>query len=293
MAEQFKIENEFFSIQITSLGAEIKRIFAKVWNRELLWVPEGETALNIWKRTSPILFPIVGKLKDDSYHLKGKIYQMPQHGFARDKNFKILARESSVIEFVLEADQETFRLYPFCFELRVKYKLEGKKLITLYSVKNTDRQDIYFSIGSHPAFVTERIEDYEIHFEKRESGYFQLSDGLVNWENEYKLESDIIRPTKELFSSDALIFKDLKSQYIDLVDQKRQEVIRISGTDTPYLGIWAKDSVPFICIEPWYGVSDDKSHDKELEKKRGIQMLKMGESSDFSYTIELVKLDEV
>jgi galactose mutarotase-like enzyme len=121
MSDWYQIDNNYFTVQVTSTGAEIKRLFAKPWNRELLWIPLDESARKIWNRSTPILFPIVGKLKDDSYKLKEKVYQMAQHGFARDKNFQCLECGSSEMEFFLEADQETFKLYPFCFELRVKY----------------------------------------------------------------------------------------------------------------------------------------------------------------------------
>lgn len=288
MSDWYQIENSVFTVQVNSLGAEIKRLFAKPWHRELLWVPQDEAARKIWKRSSPILFPIVGKLRDDSYALKGKTYQMPQHGFARDRNFKCLVCGTNEIEFLLEADQETFKHYPFCFELLVKYTLEDKKLITTYTVKNVDRQDIFFSIGAHPAFNTTKLENYEIHFEKKEKGYYQLSNGLVNWKQIHPIDSTILKPTRELFSRDALIFSGLKSKYIDLVDEKRHEVIRVEGTNTPYLGIWATGNVPFVCIEPWFGVSDEAGHDQNLETKKGIHTLGMGKTFSFSYSIELM-----
>lgn len=287
MSDWYQIENNSFIIQATSAGAEIKRMFAKSWNRELLWVPQDDNAKKTWNRSSPILFPIVGKLKDDVYKLKDKSYKMPQHGFARDKNFKCLVCGTSEIEFLLEADQETFKSYPFCFELRVKYFLEDNKLTITYTVKNTDRQDIYFSIGAHPAFNTLKLENYEIVFEKKEKGYYQLVNDLVDWNQINSLESNVLKPNRELFSKGALIFKDVKSKYIDLIDTKRHESIRINGTNTPYLGLWAKDSIPFICIEPWQGVSDDKEHDQNLLTKKGIQMLKENEQFQFSYSVEL------
>lgn len=288
MADWFQIENSYFTAQFYSEGAELKRLFAKPWNRELLWMPLDEKTKKIWNRTSPVLFPIVGKLKDDEFHLKGKKYQMSQHGFARDKDFKCLKCSSDEIIFELVANQETFKQYPFCFELRIEYKLEDKKLNVSYSVKNVDRQDIYFSIGAHPGFVLNKAEDYEIQFEKKERGYFHLENKLVNWKQLNALASNVIVPTKELFSKDALIFKDVKSKYVDLVNEKSHETIRLHGCNTPYFGIWAKDSVPFICLEPWYGVSDDAFHDQNLETKKGIQTLAMGGTFKFSYAIEIL-----
>jgi galactose mutarotase-like enzyme len=287
MSDWYQIENSYFTVQLTSTGAEMKRLFAKPWHRELLWVPLDEKARKVWSRSSPILFPIVGKLKDDTYTLQGKTYQMSQHGFARDLKFKCLACDGYEAEFFLEADQETFKLYPFCFELRVKYVLEDQFLKIFYEVKNVDRQDIYFSIGAHPAFETSTLADYEIQFEVQESKYFQINNGFVDWDKSISLDSVVLSPTKKLFAEDALIFKDLKSKYIDLVNTKRHETIRINGTNTPFLGIWGKESVPFICLEPWYGVSDEALHDQNLETKKGIQKLEMGKTFHFTYSIEL------
>ncbi len=287
MADWYQIENNYFIVQLNSKGAEIKRLFAKPWHRELLWVPNDEMSRSVWNRSAPILFPIVGKLKDDQYQLKGKSYKMAQHGFARDWVFKCIECGASEITFLLEADQETFKLYPFCFELQVKYTLVERMINIDYAVKNVDRQDIYFSIGAHPGLATADIGDYEIRFEKKERGFFQLLNKLVNWKQLTAVTSEVLIPTKELFSKDALIFKDAKSKYVDLVNQKRQETIRVHGTNTPYLGIWGKDSVPFICIEPWYGVSDDEAHDQNLETKKGIQTLAMGGVFRFSYSMEI------
>lgn len=288
MNEWYQIENNNFIVQVNSKGAEVKRLFAKPWHRELLWVPADEAAKKIWNRTSPVLFPIVGKLKEDHYQLKGKTFQMSQHGFARDRDFTCFECGDSEVTFKLEADQESFKQYPFCFELRVTYQLVENQLNITYTVKNDDRQDIYFSIGAHPAFVTDLADGYEVQFEKQEAGYFKLARGLVNWKDMHQLSSEKIIPTKELFAGDALIFKNMKSKFVDLVNTKRHETIRLHGSKTPYFGIWAKDSVPFICLEPWYGVSDDEGHDQNLENKKGIQKLVMGDTFQFSYSIEIL-----
>lgn len=288
MADWYQIENSYFILQVNTQGAELKRLFAKPWHRELLWIPQTESDQKIWNRTSPLLFPIVGKLKNDEYSFKGKNFKMTQHGFARDSEFKCTECGTSEMVFLLEANQETFKNYPFCFELRVQFALIEKKLTLNYSVKNIDRQDIYFSIGAHPAFATSCIEDYEIQFEKKERGFFQLENGLVNWKQLNAVTSNELVPSTELFSKDALIFKDLKSKYVDLINKKRIETIRVHGTNTPYLGVWGKGSVPFVCIEPWYGVSDDIDHDQNLETKTGIQVLSPGGTFRFSYAIEIL-----
>ena len=288
MSDWYQIENSYYTIELTSRGAEMKRLFSKPWNRELLWCPQDESAKCIWNRSAPVLFPIVGRLKDDTYQWGGKNYKLTQHGLARDSEFECTESGVSEITFKLVATQETYAAYPFLFELYVSYALDGAKLNINYEVKNVDRQAIYFSIGAHPGFTTANLEDYEIDFEKKEAGYFTLENGLVNWSHLNALSGNKIIPDKTTFEKDALIFKDVKSHYIDLINKRRHETIRVIGTNTPYLGIWGKESVPFICIEPWYGVSDDLLSDQRLENKVGIQVLAEGSTFKFSYAIEML-----
>lgn len=282
MSDWYQIENASLIVQVTSKGAEMKRLFSKDWHRELLWLGDEK----VWNRSAPVLFPIVGKLKDDEYTFKDKTYKMSQHGFARDYEFKCTDCGATEIEFLLVATEESFKQYPFCFELRVRYKLEGSKLLISYFVKNDDRQDMYFSIGAHPAFETNDITKYEIRFEREEQNYFQLKNSLVDWKHPHAFNDDKLVLSPGLFKNDALIFKRLKSKYIELVDLKRSESIKLYG-NTPFWGIWAKSYGPFVCIEPWYGVSDSQEHDKELENKNGIIELGEGEVFGFSYTIEM------
>ena len=286
MSDWYQIESNSLIVQVTSKGAEMKRLFSKGWHRELLWLGDDKT----WNRSAPVLFPIVGKLKDDEYELRGKIYKMTQHGFARDFEFKCTECGTSEVEFLMVATQETFNLYPFCFELRVNYKIVENKLTVSYFVKNDDRQDMLFSIGAHPAFETKNLENYEIRFEAEESEYFQLQKGLVDWSVPFEFKKKNLEITPDLFKNDALIFKKLKSKYIDLVDKKTHEVIRMHA-NAPYWGIWSKGNVPFVCIEPWYGVGDSVEHGKNFEMKEGLVVLPEGEIFGFSYTLEIKALD--
>lgn len=285
MSDWYQIESNSLIVQVTSLGAEMKRLFSRDWHRELLWLGDERT----WNRSAPVLFPIVGKLKDDEYFLQGKTFKMGQHGFARDFEFKCTECGVSEVEFLMVATQETFNKYPFCFELRVRYKVENSKVHVSYFVKNDDRQDIFFSIGAHPAFETKDLSNYEIRFEKEEKEFYRIQNGLVNWTKPFVLNSQRVEINKQLFADDALIFKKLKSKYVDLIDLKRNEIVRVHS-NAPFTGLWGKGDVPFICIEPWYGVSDSADHDKNFEVKNGIITLPAGEIFGFSYSIEMLHL---
>jgi galactose mutarotase-like enzyme len=281
MTDLYQIESDALIVEISSLGAELKRIYSKTAGKELLW--KGDST--VWGRSAPILFPFVGKLTDNEYVYQSKTYAMTQHGFARDTEFKCLNKKSQEIEFLMPATQKTFAAYPFCFELILRYKLEGNTLTISHFVKNDDRQDILFSIGAHPGFNTDQISDYEIAFESVEQGYFRLDEGKVNWDKPNFLKDKVISLSPELFVQDALIFKGLKSEYVDLRNKKNGAIIRVHS-DAPYWGIWGKGEVPFVCIEPWYGVADVTGHNKELNHKEGILRLEQGKVFEFSYSIE-------
>lgn len=281
MSQSYNIHNDSFIVEITSLGAEMKRLYSKTQRRELLW--PGDPV--VWNRSSPVLFPIVGRLKDSSYVLDGKSYQMSQHGFARDMNFDCIFHNEDRVEFTLKATGETFTSYPYCFELNVIYELCENKLLITYNVRNDDRQDIFFSIGAHPGFLTPKVQEYQVRFESLESEYFYLKDGLVDWSEKEQFSNREINLSSELFNRDALIFKNVKSKSIDLIHLPSKMGLRMR-MDAPYFGIWAKASAPFVCLEPWFGVSDEWGHDKNFRTKLGIQCLREKETFNFSYSLE-------
>lgn len=281
MSEWCQIENNFFTIQVTSRGAEMKRLFFHSWNQELLWSGEDK----IWERSAPVLFPFVGKLKNNEFIYKQKTYHMNQHGFARDMEFEFTKTDLEECELILKESNETLKNYPFHFELRTNYKLEGAKVHITYTVKNTDSSDIYFSLGAHPGFATPNIHDYDLAFEKNEEAYFLTDEGLLNLDDHVNFKIKDLNLDAELFKKGALVFKHLKSSHIDLVDKINQRIIRLEGTQVPFLGIWGKEHVPFVCIEPWYGVADITSHDQQLENKEGIIKLAPAKEFIFTYSI--------
>lgn len=282
MSEWYQIESNSLIVQVASHGAEMKRLFSKEWHRELLWAGDEKS----WNCSAPVLFPIVGKIKDDEYFFKEKKFHMKQHGFARDQEFKCTECKASEVEFSLVATSETFKSYPFLFELKVRYKVEKHKVTISYFVKNDDRQDMFFSIGAHPAFETKNFTNYELHFEKIEKEYFRVDKNGLDLKKAHVLKSDVIKISKNLFKEDALVFEKLKSKYIDLVDTKRKETIRIHG-HAPYWGVWGKGDVPFVSLEPWHGIPDLNDHEKNIENKKAIIALQEGEIFGFSYAIEM------
>ena len=279
------LSNTKISASINTLGAELIRLEKN--NKNYIWTVD-ET---YWNKTSPILFPIVGRLKNDSYTFKNKSYALPRHGFARNFEFEIANQTESSAVFILTDNAETLKNYPFQFELRLKYELIENSLKISYSVLNKSQDIIPFSIGAHPAFAIEdSFSDYSLQFnEAEEFVSYELENEQFN--NSFKKtpsENGKINLDYALFEKDALVFKHLKSNKLTL-SKKNQPYLSVEFKDFPYLGIWTKPNAPFLCIEPWCGLADNGNHNGNLEDKEGINHLPAGE--DFLRVIRIEVLE--
>ena len=287
----YEIKNEFIKAKIKSFGAELNSLQKIDDSLEYIWQGDKE----FWARHSPILFPIVGRLKNDSYFYKNQKYNMSQHGFARDKEFEVIKNEADFIEFRLKSDEKTLEIYPFSFELYLSYKLEKSSLIISYKVVNKSDDKMLFSIGAHPAFnwtlkEDEKKEDYFLEFEniKETKRYFLNDKGLVYKHEDLKIIDNKIALNEELFKNDALVFEDFNIKTLTLKNSKNENFVKLNFENFPYLGIWSKPSgAPFICIEPWFGVADDENSNQNFEDKKGIITLQKDEIFSCFYSIEI------
>ncbi|MCW3103319.1 MAG: putative lacX protein [Bacteroidetes bacterium] len=271
------IENDRLRVEIAHAGAELSSIFHKQQQKEYLWQGSSDW----WPRRAPVLFPVVGKLNDNTYRISGKVYSLPQHGFARDMVFSVEQQEKKQkIVFVLRSGESTLGNYPFEFELGITYELQGTSLSVSYEVTNPAKEVLYFSIGAHPGFncplnADEQFSDYYLEFEKKETLDRQLLDGGVfNGETERVMTDTNILPLEEaLFKKDAIVFKNMSSESMTLKSRRSDHSLKFSFRDFPYFGIWTKPGAPFICLEPWCGIADNKSFDGDLQNKEGIVAL--------------------
>ncbi len=287
----YEIKNSFIKAKIKSFGAELNSLQKIDDSLEYIWQGDKE----FWARHSPILFPIVGRLKNDSYFYKNQKYNMTQHGFARDKEFEVVKNEADFMEFRLKSDEKTLEIYPFSFELYLSYKVEKSSLIISYKVVNKLDDKMLFSIGAHPAFnwtlkEDEKKEDYFLEFEniKETKRYFLNDKGLVYKHEDLKITDNKIALNEELFKNDALVFNDSNIKTLTLKNSNNEDFVKLNFEDFPYLGIWSKPSgAPFICIEPWFGVADDENSNQNLEDKKGIITLQKDEIFSCFYSIEI------
>jgi len=279
---EYRIENDHLVVKIKSKGAELFSIEGTKTQREYLWGADPA----FWGKTSPVLFPIVGTLKDNTYYYNDKAYTLTRHGFARDEEFTVEEQDKTSITFLLTSTPASLAKYPFDFELRIRYEVREQFLYTTYTVDNTGKEDMYFSLGAHPAFkvpLTDGLaySDYFLEFSKKEDAdrWPINKDGLIEEDSKPLLDNTSRLPlTHELFYNEALVFKDLNSDVISLRSSKDAHGFDFHFKGFPFMGIWAAKNANFVCIEPWCGIADSVEHDQQLVDKEGIEQLEAGDS---------------
>lgn len=290
---QFFLENEQLKVTINSLGGELSSIIKKQTCTEYMWNADEK----YWKRTSPVLFPIVGSLKNKEFIYEGKSYPMGQHGFARDMEFVLKSQTDEELWFSLKADDETKEKYPFVFCLELGYCLKGNKLTVLWRVINEDSKEMYFSIGGHPAFMCplnekEEQTDYYIAFDTENDLEYSVLNGkgLVAIEGEVlSTKGGMLPIAADLFDRDALVIEGKQAKKVSLCGSDKKPYLSVSF-DSPLFGLWspAGKHAPFICIEPWYGRCDKASFEGTLEEREYGNALKPGESFEKEYQVEIL-----
>lgn len=292
--KRYSIQNRLFQITVKEVGAELCSIKSLKTQKEYVW----EGLPDIWEAHAPNLFPVIGCLKDDGFIYKEKEYHCPKHGFFRkNDNVTLIGSTVDSLTFGLKYDDETLKIYPFKFEIRIKFILKGIELEIEHEVVNHGNEPMLFSLGGHPAFKCplnkdENYTDYFLEFEELEtSNTWQVQkDGLIANETLPFLEnSSIINLHPQLFDNDALILKHLKSSKISLKSRSSGQVLSMDFSDFPYLGIWAKPNADFVCIEPWIGIADSADSDRNFIKKEGLVTLSGKESFRASYTISITE----
>lgn len=285
------LKNNQLTVKINPKGAELTSIFNHENQTEYLWNADPK----FWGKSSPVLFPIVGALKNNVYRFEGQQYTLPRHGFARDREFIVeKSKENSVI-FLLTHDENSLKIYPFKFEFRLIYSLENNTMNVTYSVKNIGENKMYFSVGGHPAFALPLAEnttydDYYLEFNKTETfkRWGLTTEGLINTQPfDFLKDTSQLNLTKKLFYDDAIVFKNIESTSVILKSKKTNRQLKFDFGGFPYVGIWAAKDANFVCIEPWCGIADSANHNQELTEKEGINCLDMGDIFEKTWRITL------
>ena len=279
-------------IQTKKLGAELTSI--QYNGKEMLF--QGAKVLDsngniYWKRQAPILFPIVGQLKNSQTQIEGETYEMSQHGFARDMDFEEISKTENKHHYMLKYNEGTLKKYPYKFELHVIYEIIGDTLTVTYKVKNIDDKIIYFGLGGHPAFNCDYSNgEYEIVFSENEDKivFLKLKNGLIDTEKAQNiLQDNKIYLKEDTFDNDAVIMKNLKSNKVVLQNHEtNQKILEFDFTGFPYLALWSKKGAPFVCIEPWQNTADRIDSTQIYKDKENIIELLKDKKFECKYSIK-------
>lgn len=282
---QISINSEILKAVIDSLGAELYSV--KDYNEtEYLWQANPK----VWKRHAPVLFPFICNTKSKQYNYNGQTYSLANHGFARDSEFEPVSVKENSAEFLLKSNENTKKLYPFDFELFIRYSITENKIKTSYTVINTDNKDMYFFIGGHPAFncpilPAEKFEDYYVVYEKNETVIQELDSSSVTIiENGKKIPL-----THELFKND-VIMKDMpESSCIALKSKATDSKISVTYDNSGCIAVWSpySDDAEFVCLEPWSSVPVYCCEEEDLAKMKYAKVLEPDKKFIFSYTITI------
>lgn len=275
-----QIQNKQLTAKICTLGAELISLQTPD-GQETIW--QADSAY--WNQHAPILFPVIGELKDSTYSLRGRTFNMPLHGFAMQMEFECIQQTNESVTFRITDSPQTRQRYPFLFSLEVMYRLEGNRLMVCFSVE-TLNNSMPFSIGAHPGFnLPGPLETCFLEFDTAETLDARLlnADSLLSDQSSRILTDERrLMLTKDLFNSGALMLLERKSDVITLGSTTTSNRISVDCTGFPHLGLWSLPGAPYVCIEPWFGYPDPAKPYGEFDKKPGSIIV--GKSSPFHCT---------
>lgn len=289
---EFKISNKYLELTVSSHGAEKQSIISKETNISYL-----RDVDKYWNRKAPLLFPIVGKLRDLKTFINNKEYSMNQHGFIRDQEFELYSQTETELVLVNKFNEETLKKYPFEYQVFVKYTLVEKSVYTEFIVKNLDYQVIPFNYGGHPGFKlplyeNETFEDYSVKFEKEENfnaPTVDMTTGTLNFKDTISYKNiNEINLNYKYFEIDAIVIPEVKSQSVKLVN-KDNKGVKFDFLGFPSLAIWTKPNAPFVCLEPWIGYADHSDSNYQFIEKDNMQFLNPGETFSATYVITVLE----
>lgn len=284
------LENERLLIEVEARGSELTRIYDKKNHREVLWNADPA----FWPKHSPLLFPIIGACYKKTYRVDSKEYHIPNHGFAWTSDF-VFVKEGEELEAEFVSSAESKELYPYDFKVTVGHKLEDNKIIVSWQVENTGAEEMFYSIGAHPAFRMpegKKTSDMYLAFPgKQELPFYRISEKSCAIKDVVKnlpLDKDsCVKITEEFWNENVYIFDHQELDTVALYHEDKTPYVLLHSKGFPYFGVWTKPGAPFVCLEPWQGRCDTEGYTGEFKDKDGIRALAAGASEEFSYVMEI------
>lgn len=290
----YELKNGKFTAQVDSYGAQLASLKGAD-GTEYLWV--GDPAY--WREHAPVLFPIVGALRENKARIRGEWVEMNRHGFAKRSEFAVKEQREDYIALRLTANEATRKVYPFDFALTVAYTLPQEGVTTAFTVENLGKEEMPFVIGGHPGFnipVGENaaFEDYIIQFEEAETQRCPVIEAdsclINNQECAYELKGEREIPLRHsLFYNDALVFENLRSRRVKVLNKATGRGVEMDFSQFPMLGIWsARNDGPYVCLEPWTGCATLTTEGDDFEAKKGMTLLPAGGKAAYSFSVAIL-----
>ncbi len=289
----YTIENEKVKVSVNSFGAELYSFYSKTTNTEYLWQGDPE----YWSGRACTLFPFIGRMFEGYFRYDGKEYPSRAHGLARYLDFALEAQTENSLTFLLTDSEETHAEYPFRFEFRVIFRLEGAELLTRYEVTNTDDRTLICAFGGHPGinvpFGKGIFEDYYLEFDKKTDVKRQLlSDSdrfMADKAIPYPLVDGVKLPLRhELFNHDAVILENT-SGCVSLKSTKDSRYVTMKFSDYKFIGFWQvlNPTTPYVCLEPWSALPAIDGVIVDLESKPHMTHVPANQKATASFTLEI------
>lgn len=292
-----KINNGIIEVEAAAHGAELLSIVKD--GVEYVWQGQPE----FWGRHAPVLFPIVGKVWKNEYRVAGESYSLGQHGFARDMDFELLPQTAeNKMSFVLKSNEQTKKVYPYDFELTVEFELDGNMLIKRDIVRNTGDMPMFFQIGNHPAFLyrdfipEDDIHGYAVYYNGQQRlSHMMLSPltesgALSHTKTIFSVPEGVQELRPETFNDDALVFENSQCDMVVLLDKDQTPYMAVQFPQAQTLGIWSAKgkNAPFVCIEPWNGLTDPEGFSGDISERAWIQRLEPGAENSYMYSVTIL-----
>lgn len=286
-----QLANSKISLEISPLGAEIQSLKKDGNDFQYIW---NDTTGKYWKRHAPILFPIIGRLNDDTFLSDNQEFHMTQHGFLRDRELKIVDQDKQHVTFEDSFDDDTLKKYPFKYKVIIKYQLIDDQVDVSAQISNQGQSSMYFSLGFHPGFhLNEKLEKYHLSFDPDQSELTNLdvepAPFLSGEDKKIQLDNGQFQLSHQLLDDGLMVFSMNGINQVSLSEEQQGEILSLDVSEFPYLAIWSpeKKNAPFVCIEPFNGLPDVVGKPREMKDKKGVNQIAPEQIETFEWKLKI------
>ena len=286
----YTLQNEFLTVKISDLGAELQSI-ADAEGRERLW--QGDEAF--WGERAPFMFPFCGRVWNGLVTANGVPCKIDLHGFFRHRLTEAQQVSSTEISFVQADGEDTLADYPFHFRVRITYLLEGNRITVRGEVTNTGDRVMPYGFGAHPGFCAPFdggcFEDYYVEFPHASGARALCFDEnncfLIGGTKDFPMRDGVrFDLTDDFFATGSSFLCDMPEE-VTLKNDRSNHYLKLRYAGIPYLGLWKVPGADYVCIEPWCSLPAYSGESTELYEKEDLCRVAPGMTDLHEFSIEI------